>query len=551
MKRIIFLVFLSITAIGYPLVVVDIGFENVTVTAGNLPNTDSITITGTFSGTNLDFSSSTKIFIKLSSDTLPKPLAFAFPINAKTYTNNKYNCTQTVKGSSQLFQYDTKTHKFSFSIKKMDLTGLSCPFKFIIKIGAYSAQGQLTESIVNGSKPCPFQLLMGVQDSLDITSQLIKLGKTVNTDTISLQGLFSIDGAFNLSNPFVLTVGSQTFTVKGAKFSQKSGIYSCTNAVAAEGGLVSAIFDTNTCQFTVSVKNTTIAGYGAVNCDMKLFGILLAGYEQLNLGAKSSFSYDELTQQNQLGAQWNYSTKYSYNLDGDKGSGTSGFSISVGDTTKSIDGHECVVVHSIVEDEDIALASYTDGKGTHGVEWGMDEQTGIGFMFRFNSDQILYPQVLRMSQTSSDSGTFTGDFDLNDDSAQITNLSGKVTTSWSLIGYENVTVPAGPFKKAIKSEQNLVFNGQMHVYINDGDVYYNNNIKMMVTGKIKYWSDTNTGIVKTDQTITIKLTAPGLGSMNGTFNTLSSLNSYSIPQNTSESVSYYSSGVIMESVHFN
>ena len=317
------------------------------------------------------------------------------------------------------------------------------------------------------------------------------------------------------------------FTIPGDRFVVKKGVYTCTNAPSDEGGIVSIKLDTNKCLYTISIKNASIGEYDLVDFDLLPLGCSLCGYAQIDLGAKNFFTYDELTQQNNLGAWWNYDSLYSYNWDGDKDSGTTAFSIAVDDSTEWINGHDCVIVTTSSGAQDISISSYTDDTGTHGVEWGSFTDLG-GFHFSFDHDLDLYPLLMRTGQTYTSAGAFTGEFDFNNPNVEISDFTGKVSNSWKVLSREAVTVPSGTFN-AVKSQQTLAFTGQMHVLIDYYDdwyeeyVYYNGTMKMTITGKVTNWSDPDVGIVKTDQTMTIKISAPRLGSSTITSRAIASL----------------------------
>jgi hypothetical protein len=536
-KKICFLwTFFVFSVIGYCADTNSILFKSCTITAGNTKTADSIAITGSLTGANPDFSSSTELFVTLAYNTSSTPppgdvIAFRFPINSKTYKNNSFKSFESNKIFSQMFQYSPKTRKFSFKAQT-NLTGLSCPFNLIIEIGDYTAQGQLNETIVNGSKSCPFQLLMGVGNSLELSKKSFKLGPTRGSDTIALDGLFTVGGPFVTTNPFILTLGSQAFTVSGSAFTNKSGIYTCTNAPAAEGGLVSVKLDTNQCLFSVKIKNTTLVEYGVVNFDMAIFGNSMLGFEQIDLGPKTIFTYDELMRQNVLGAYWNYDGKYADSVEGEKDSGPTRFQISVRDIVETVPGQDCAVVYTSMVEEDYLMVSYTDQNVTYGYEYGMINDEGIAYDFFFdNAQHILYPDFLRLPYSYQETGTFTGYFDIDMGyAADTSDLTGKVTTSWKLLGYDHVTVGAGPFTNVVKSCQTMNFAGQMHLYIKDGSVYYDEDVKIILTTQNLYWSDTTAGIVKTDQTVNLKITYPGIGTFKAVTNTIGGLTDYLIPE---------------------
>lgn len=527
-------------------------FNTCKISAGNSPTADAITVTGRLTE-NPDFTAAETVQVALTYNdgSLPPPgygILFEFPVNSKTYKNNTFKSVQSIKIFSHKFQYSEKTRRFTFTAKTY-LSGFSCPFTMTIQIGDYTAEGQLDETLVNGPRPCPFQLLMGYQDSLKLTRQRIKLGKSEGTDSISLQGLFTVGGDFSLSYPFTLSIGDQAFTVSSGhfKYNERTGVYTCRNAPISGGGLLTAKLDTNKCRFTADLKNITLRQHGIVDFNMDIFGNSLIGLQQIDLGPKTIFSYDELTMYNTLGALWDYDAQYTYDIDGETGSGTTPVYVDVVDANELINGYESVIVYTSTVDEDYWFVSYTDPEGTHGVEWGLVDIDGMGFAFYFNSDQIIYPNFLRMPNSFQDTGAFTGYFDLDIGyETQTSDLTGTGTTYWKLYRYDDLTVPAGTFTDVVVSQQIMSFAGQMHLLIDDGDIYYDQDIKLSVICDNIYWSDPNAGIVSIDQLITINLVFPGIGTLKATSNTIADMTDYLIPLGEGDSGDGSGYSVIIE-----
>jgi hypothetical protein len=106
------------------------------------------------------------IIITIEADDIPNldVTTYSFPVTAASFTKGKYKAPK-VKAAKKSdpatsFKVDTIKGKMSFSAKKVDLTGLSCPITINIQIGDYSTEMQVDENIVNGSKkPCPPELM--------------------------------------------------------------------------------------------------------------------------------------------------------------------------------------------------------------------------------------------------------------------------------------------------------------------------------------------------------------------------------------------------------
>ncbi|MGA2172022.1 MAG: S8 family serine peptidase [Sedimentisphaerales bacterium] len=245
-----------------------------TVTAGSKVSSDTISISGTMNATADDFNDA-NVVVTIDSNDMVSPCVKTFPINGKTFKKDKYNCSKTEGTSKTSFTFDTKTSKFSFTAKNVDLSGLSCPLTVQIEIGDYNATVEVDETIVNGKKPIPISLMTGVKDVLRIDVNRLK------SDQWSVAGGFAVEDptvsmANRVSEGFVVTLGTQTFTIPANKLKAGKGKFTCSKVLLSDGSVASANFNFNTCSFTLTIKNTTImAGSGDVN-----FGIQFAGFNE-------------------------------------------------------------------------------------------------------------------------------------------------------------------------------------------------------------------------------------------------------------------------------
>ena len=128
---------------------------------------------------------------------------------------------------------DTNKGTIWFSAKKDDLTGLSCPIIVRVDILGWWAEEELLEDIVNGKKPCPLQLLMYANDSLEVTDAKVNESTKPASDSVSISGTFTIEGSFDTDEPVTIKIGSNTFTVPGTEFVETNGAYKCNMLRAA------------------------------------------------------------------------------------------------------------------------------------------------------------------------------------------------------------------------------------------------------------------------------------------------------------------------------
>jgi hypothetical protein len=194
------------------------------------------------------------------------PCVFTFPVNSKTFKKGKFKSTISSKPFKASFAFDTRKTKFSFSASNVDLTGLSCPVIVDINIGDYAGTAAVDESIVNGKKPIPINLLMDVKNSLRVDkSKFTRNTISGNITQVAVKGGFSagnLDDANMATHSFSVTIGSQTLTIPIGSFkaNKKGDKFTCSKSpVDAPGaGAVTAAFDFKKGAFTLTIKGTAI-----------------------------------------------------------------------------------------------------------------------------------------------------------------------------------------------------------------------------------------------------------------------------------------------------
>lgn len=262
-----------------------------TVTAGSKVNSDSISFSGAMDANADDFNDANNSidanFVKVTiSSEYMNPCAFTFPVDGKTWKKGKFTSTVTVKPLKASFSFDTQKSKFSFSASNVDLTGLSSPIGIEIQVGNWIGITEVNESVVNGNKPIPISLLMGVANSLRVDKSKFTRNKTSHNIT-----QFTVSGGFSVANlsdanmadaNFVVELAGQTFTVPSGNFkANKNGNkFTCSN-VSITGGVASAAFDFTKCTFTLTIKNTNFtAAAGTTDFNVE-FGDFNEGAEVL------------------------------------------------------------------------------------------------------------------------------------------------------------------------------------------------------------------------------------------------------------------------------
>jgi hypothetical protein len=262
-------------------------------------NGDSILVWGLMSATDDDFDNADEITVTFSA--APQSVLIPihtqhFPINEDTYNDGSFsglimecvdwsfistNITESVARTSSIsstdpkshFDYSVKTHKFKVTVKKADLSGLCSPVSMAIQVGSYSAETEIDENIINGKKPIPINLLMGVKNSLRVDkTKFTRDRKTGYITRSAVRGGFSVEKineANLVINPVDITVGSMTFTIPAHTFEYVKGKFACSKVPLPDGETASAAFDFNKCKFSLIIKGTKIPD-AAGDADFKL-----------------------------------------------------------------------------------------------------------------------------------------------------------------------------------------------------------------------------------------------------------------------------------------
>ena len=239
-----------------------------TVTAGK-NNIGTISISGVMDVNANNLNDTNSFAITIDSNNMLSPCTKIFPVDSNSFKNGKYSYALNDNGTKKSFKYDIATRKFSFAIKNLDLSGLSCPVTMRITIGDSSGTGHAGERIVNGlRKPAPIALMLGVKNALRIDSCKVTRGK----DKLTLKAAIAVeDTDVNLADANVaITLNSQLFTIPAGGFVAKKTKFVCTNAPISEGGLATGTFDANNCSFNLTIKQTSITSpSGYVNLAIK------------------------------------------------------------------------------------------------------------------------------------------------------------------------------------------------------------------------------------------------------------------------------------------
>jgi hypothetical protein len=246
--------------------------DKCTVTAGSKVNSDKISFSGTMNAIADDFNDA-NVIVTIDSNDIVSPCVKTFPI-VGNFKKGKFKCS----ASNASFALDTKTSKFSFTAKNVSLKGLSCPLTVQIKIGDSIGTAEVSEDVVNGTKPIPINLLMGIKNVLRVEKPYDKFQVKHNTkkpsaDQLSVKGGFAVaDTGVNMADAnFVVEFAGHTFTIPADSFKPGKGKFTCSN-VDTSNGIASATFDFNKCVFTLTIKNADITSSGDVHFDVTFSG---------------------------------------------------------------------------------------------------------------------------------------------------------------------------------------------------------------------------------------------------------------------------------------
>jgi peptidoglycan-N-acetylglucosamine deacetylase len=256
----------------------DMTVKKCSVTAGKTKGFDRIAVSGDMNAAEGNLADADYIQVTIDSIDIVSPYVQTFPIDGNSFKKGKYNYTKTSNASRSSFKLDTKTRKFSLTAKNIDLSGLGCPLIIEIETGDYVYAAEVNEAIVNGKKPIPIKLLMGVKDSLRVDkSKFTRDRNTGNVTQIAVSGGFSIEDlndANMVDNDFVVGLAGQTFTIPLGSFKPGKNKFSCSRIVLLPGGeIAAAAFDFSKCTFTLTIKNTNFtAASGTTDLDIDFAG---------------------------------------------------------------------------------------------------------------------------------------------------------------------------------------------------------------------------------------------------------------------------------------
>ena len=243
-----------------------VSINKCTVGAGNKAGSDKISFSGKMNPVYDNLYLTNVIQITIDSNYMADPCVIMIPINNANYKKTgKFSYSGTDEnGAKKSFKLDFKTHKFSFIAQNVNLSGLSCPLKVGVDIAGFDANTSVDETIVNGKKPIPINLLTGVKNSLRVDKIKVKHGKT---DSLAVSGGFSVNSVENaeanlVDSVFDVNLAGQSFSIPAKSFKGKNGKFTCSNVKLDGGiGIAAAAFDFNKCTFTLTIKNASIDAY--------------------------------------------------------------------------------------------------------------------------------------------------------------------------------------------------------------------------------------------------------------------------------------------------
>ena len=192
------------------------------------------------------------------------------------YLDNIRKDKCNVKLGDNSYKFDFKKKIFQFSGKNIDLTGLCSPVKIVLENDnieqtavaydndALASGGSI--DVINGKNTVPISLMSGVEDSLIVEKIKFKLGNKDNTDTLSVQGQFTLkDENVDFSDKdIVIAYGDFTITLNSSNI-QRSGtkkVYIYKNPKGQKENLVSMKLDIEKCKFSISLKKVDIGEQG-------------------------------------------------------------------------------------------------------------------------------------------------------------------------------------------------------------------------------------------------------------------------------------------------
>ncbi len=239
------------------------------VVDGKKPGTDKISLSGKMNPAYGDINEANFIRLTIDSNYINLPKVITLPISNRDYIKTgkfSYSGTDSndIKSS---FKLDLNTHKFSLSARNLDLSGLSCPINVRINTSNFDANICVDETIANGKKPVPINLLTGIKNSIRVDNLKLKQG---DTGSFTVKGGFSVyDADVNIASealfvkfglPYTIPAYNIKVNKSNTKFTfSKVKLYDGLNLV----GIASGYFDLKKCTFFINMKN--IGSYPGYN----------------------------------------------------------------------------------------------------------------------------------------------------------------------------------------------------------------------------------------------------------------------------------------------
>lgn len=231
------------------------------------------------------------------------------------------------------------------------------------------------------------------------------------------------------------------------------------------------------------------------------------------------YRLEDLRRYDVLGAYWDYTSTYSIIGGGLSQSGTEDTSISVQPALQNINGYDSYIIDSCAFGTCLSMGWYTDSGVTHLAAWISDELTlwmDIG---------VVEQEFLRLGELYEASGSFGGTLTIDSGSGTIngTFTNGEISTTYKLVGHEQVTVPAGTFMAA-KVVETIAMAGNMQIDYSG----YTFTGSFTAKGKETWWGVPEVGIVKTVTNLSEKISISGAGSASVTTATIDELTDYGL-----------------------
>jgi subtilisin family serine protease len=264
---------------GHTLAITDKTIQNFTinkckVTAGKIRGLDSISCSGDFNIPAETIATANNVTVQIYSvadDYLvyEQTISAGLLVNSKNKYTYKYKITSGQPGGITLLKFDVSKNKFDLKAKNVNLKGLSCTFYVLISIDSYPYIGLASETIVNGKKTIPVQLLSGYADTLSIAKYRLKIASATASDSLSVNGTFTVADDSSVTDGVTVTWGEQTFTIPGNQFTQVKANRWKSKYLAPDGSVINADFNFAKCSFTVQIKQAQIESkWGTVSFNL-------------------------------------------------------------------------------------------------------------------------------------------------------------------------------------------------------------------------------------------------------------------------------------------